>query len=71
VEMIVEVEVEVTDFTIGIVLQMTVEEVDWLVRAVSNVATVVEVLVLVTTCVSVNLPLAAMSFMYTHRRKSW
>jgi hypothetical protein len=69
--MIVEVEVEVTDFTIGIVLQMTVEEVDWLVRAVSNVATVVEVLVLVTTCVSVNLPLAAMSFMYTHRRKSW
>jgi hypothetical protein len=69
--MIVEVEVEVTDFTIGIVLQMTVEEVDWLVRAVSNVATVVEVLVLVATCVSVNLPLAAMSFMYTYRRKSW
>jgi hypothetical protein len=65
------VEVEVTDFTIGIVLQMTVEEVDWLVRAVSNVTTVVEVLVLVTTCVSVNLPLAAMSFMYTYRRKSW
>jgi hypothetical protein len=56
------VEVEVTGFTIGIVLQMTVEEVDWLVRAVSEVTTVVEVLVLVTTWVSVNPPLAAMSF---------
>jgi hypothetical protein len=56
------VEVVVTGFTIGIILQMTVEEVDWLVRAISEVTTVVEVLVLVTTCVSVNLPLVAVSF---------
>jgi hypothetical protein len=56
------VELEVTGFTIGIVLQMTVEEVDWLVRAVSEVTTVVEVLVLVTTYVSVNRLPAAMSF---------
>jgi hypothetical protein len=68
VEMIVEV--DVTGFTIGTVLQMTVDEVDWLTRAVCEVTTVVEVLVLVTRCGLVNLPLTAMSSMSTYRRKS-
>jgi hypothetical protein len=54
--------VEVTGFTIGTVLQTTMDEVDWLTRAVCEVTTVVEVLVLVTGCVLVHQPLAAMPF---------
>lgn len=54
------VEVEVTGVTMGTVLQTTVDEVDWLTRAVSDVTTVVEVLVLVTADGLINLALAAM-----------
>jgi hypothetical protein len=50
------VEVEITGFTIGTVLQMTVDKVDWLTRAVCEVTTVVEVLVLVTICVLASQP---------------
>jgi len=52
-------EVDVTGETTGTVLQTTVEEVNWLVMAVSEVTTEVEVLVLVTACKLVNLPLTA------------
>lgn len=52
------VEVEVTGVTIGMVLQTTVEEVDWLVSSVTAVTTEVEVLMLVTACGLVNLALA-------------
>lgn len=41
-------EVAITGVTMGMVLQMTVDEVDCLVMAVSDVTTDVEVLVLVT-----------------------
>ena len=41
-------EVATTGVTMGMVLQMTVDEVDCLVMAVSDVTTDVEVLVLVT-----------------------
>jgi hypothetical protein len=53
------VEVEVTGVTIGTVLQTTVDEVDWLTRAVSEVTIVVDVLVLVTAGGLVNLALVA------------
>ena len=54
-------EVEVTGETTGMVLQTTVEEVNWLVTAVEVVTTEVDVLVLVTACGLVNLHLRAMS----------
>lgn len=52
----------VTGDTIGMVLQTTVDEVKSLVIAVDVVTTEVEVLVLVTTCGSVNLSLGAMAW---------
>lgn len=51
-----------TGETTGIVLQTTVDEVNSLVTAVEVVTTEVEVLVLVTACGSVNLPLKAMAW---------
>jgi len=53
-------EVEVTGETTGMVLQTTVEEVNWLVTAVEVVTTEVDVLVLVTACGLVKMHLGAM-----------
>jgi len=68
---IVSVEVEYTGVTTGIVLQMTVDEVCWLVRTVDEVRMEVEVLVLVTKRrVSLELRCQTMlEFTYQHKSK--